>query len=124
MLRLLGVILVGAAGAHAAQAKLNNCPDPSVSLNALRGWNGWGVDLANTRFQPANIAGLEASDVPGLKLKWAFGLPGTGGVYGQPTIAEGALFFGNFDGSFYVLDARTGCLHWTFRALAPVRSAV
>jgi polyvinyl alcohol dehydrogenase (cytochrome) len=80
--------------------------------------------LANTRFQPANIAGLRAGDVPNLQLKWAFGLPGTGGVYGQPTIADGALFFGNVDGSFYVLDARTGCLHWAFMALATVHSAV
>jgi polyvinyl alcohol dehydrogenase (cytochrome) len=121
MLRLLAVLLVGAIY---SQATVNACPDPSVSLSALRGWNGWGVDLANTRFQPANIAGLRAGDVPNLVLKWAFGLPGTGGAYGQPTIADGALFFGNVDGSFDVLDAKAGCLHWTFKALATVRSAV
>lgn len=126
VLRLVGVLVVSAAYSHAAapdgKANVNTCPDRSVSLSALRGWNGWGVDLANTRFQPAIIADLGAGDVPNLKLRWAFGLPGSG-VYGQPTIADGALFFGNSDGSVYALDARTGCLHWSFRALATVRSA-
>src|SRR6266567_791910 len=31
-------------------------------------WNGWGVDAANTRYQPR--PGLNAADVPQLKLKW------------------------------------------------------
>jgi polyvinyl alcohol dehydrogenase (cytochrome) len=35
-------------------------------------WNGWGVDLSNTRYQNAQAAGLAAADVPKLKLKWAF----------------------------------------------------
>ena len=39
-------------------------------------WNGWGIDSRNTRFQSAAAAGLTAADVPKLKLKWAFGVPG------------------------------------------------
>ena len=39
-------------------------------------WNGWGVDSSNHRFQPAEMAQLAASDVPSLKLKWAFGFAG------------------------------------------------
>ncbi len=38
-------------------------------------WNGWGVDEKNSRFQPAKAAGLTAGQVPGLKVKWAFGFP-------------------------------------------------
>ena len=39
-------------------------------------WNGWGVDMNNTRFQPK--PGFSASDVPKLKLKWAYAmLPGS-----------------------------------------------
>jgi hypothetical protein len=34
-------------------------------------WNGWGNDPTNGRYQPK--PGLAASDVPKLKLKWAFG---------------------------------------------------
>jgi polyvinyl alcohol dehydrogenase (cytochrome) len=38
-------------------------------------WNGWGAAVTNTRFQAADQAKLSASDVPKLKLKWAFGIP-------------------------------------------------
>ena len=38
-------------------------------------WNGWGVDNANTRFQPGKAAGLTTGQVSSLKLKWAFGVP-------------------------------------------------
>ena len=40
-----------------------------------RGLERLGSDLANTRFQPAQAAGLTAAQVPRLKLKWAFGYP-------------------------------------------------
>jgi len=33
------------------------------------GWNGWGVDLGNSRFQTANAASLNAETTPRLKLK-------------------------------------------------------
>ena len=46
-------------------------------------WNGWSPDLANTRFQPAQVARLTAAQVPRLKLKWAFGFPS--GRLGQRT---------------------------------------
>ena len=39
-------------------------------------WNGWGIDLQNTRHQTAAAAGLTANDVPRLKLKWSFGFAG------------------------------------------------
>ena len=38
-----------------------------------RRWNGWGADIANTRFQSAKAAGLSAETVGRLRLKWAFG---------------------------------------------------
>lgn len=37
-------------------------------------WNGWSPSVTNSRFQDAPSAGLGASDVPKLKLKWAFSL--------------------------------------------------
>lgn len=39
-------------------------------------WNGWGADLSNSRFQPAEMARLAPDEVPRLQLKWAFGFPG------------------------------------------------
>lgn len=94
--------------------------DPS----AQAGWNGWGNGLSNTRFQPAKDAGLAADRVPLLKLKWAFGLPGGAETYGQPAIVGGRVFFGDYNGFVYSLDASTGCMYWSFHADAQVRTAI
>src|SRR5205823_8528183 len=87
-------------------------------------WNGWGVDVSNTRFQPAAQAGLSAADVPKLKLKWAFGFPNANSARAQPTIAGGRVFVGSQSGTVYALDAKTGCTIWTFQAKAGVRSGI
>jgi polyvinyl alcohol dehydrogenase (cytochrome) len=84
-------------------------------------WNGFGQNASNTRFQPA---GLAASDVPKLKLKWAFGLPGDVQSWAGLTLAGGRLFFGSIAGNVYSLDAKTGCVHWAFDAGVIVRTAI
>src|ERR1039457_4158753 len=63
------------------------------------GWNGWGVDAANSRFQ--SRTSLNAQNVPKLTLKWAFGIPQADTAYGQPTAVGGRLFFGSSDGTVY-----------------------
>src|ERR1700681_1585852 len=60
------------------------------------GWNGWGDDLGNTRFQPR--PGLTASDVPRLKVKWAFGFGGETVRSAQPTVVGGRVFVGSSSG--------------------------
>jgi polyvinyl alcohol dehydrogenase (cytochrome) len=87
-------------------------------------WNGWAANLTNTRFQPANSAGLSAAQVPKLKLKWAFGLPGTNGVNSQPTIAGGRLFIQVDTGYVYALNAASGCVYWSFAADGAMRGAI
>ena len=87
-------------------------------------WNGWGVDLVNSRNQSASSAGLTAEDVPRLKLKWAFGFPGDLSAYAQPTIVGGRIYVGSAAGVVYSLDAKTGCTYWSFRAEGPVRTAI
>jgi polyvinyl alcohol dehydrogenase (cytochrome) len=87
-------------------------------------WNGWGVDAHNTRFQTFQAAGLTIEQVKNLKLKWAFGFPGASATYGQPTSHSGKLFVGSEDGTVYALDAATGCIWWTFKASATVKTAV
>ena len=86
-------------------------------------WNGWGADLQNTRFQAAPAAGLSAADVPRLKLKWAFGFPGVAASGSQATLAGQHVFVGSRNGLVYALNARTGCIEWTFEASAGVRSS-
>jgi polyvinyl alcohol dehydrogenase (cytochrome) len=85
-------------------------------------WNGW-ADAENTRFQSGRQAGLTAQTTPRLKLKWAFGYPGVTTAFGTPTIFDGKLFVGAADGSVYSLDARTGCVYWTYAAAAGVRTS-
>jgi polyvinyl alcohol dehydrogenase (cytochrome) len=84
-------------------------------------WNGWGLDLANSRYQPK--PGLTAGDVPKLALKWAFGFPGGSQAYGQPAIVAGHVFVGSDTGRFYVLDAASGCIQWSFQADGGIRAA-
>lgn len=122
----LGGRPLGSAEAGDAKVMSNHCASNPDLVDPLAGpaWNGWGVDLANTRFQPAKAAGLSASDVPQLKLKWAFGFPGGVHTYGQPTIAGGRVFVGSDTSFVYSLDARSGCIYWSFLAQTGVRTAI
>ena len=88
------------------------------------GWNGWGVSVANTRFQAAAAAGISAQDVPRLKLKWAFGFPGAVSASSQIVVWDGRIFVGSWEGIVYSLDAKSGCIYWTFEATDSVRSAI
>ena len=101
----------------------NVCPShpPVRDLNAPS-WNGWG-DLSNTRFQGAKDAGLTAGKVSRLTLKWAFGFPGATALYGQ-TIVDGRVFVSSNAGYVYALDAATGCIQWSFKSPAVVRSGI
>jgi len=93
-------------------------------FDAKRGgtWTGWGNDASNTRYQPK--AGFSASDVPRLKVKWAFGFPGELSASAQPAIAGGRVFVGSPNGYVYSLSAETGCVYWYFQAAAGVRGAI
>lgn len=85
---------------------------------------GWGVDPRNTRFHPASAGGLTAADLERLEVRWAFAYPNAIQARSQPTIAGGSLFVGSQDGTVWSLNAKTGCLNWTFRATAEVRTAI
>ena len=87
-------------------------------------WTGWSGDLGNTRFQPADQAGLTADQVPKLTLKWAFGFPNATTARALPTVAGGRVFVGSQSGTIYALDAKTGCTIWTFQAKSGVRSGI
>src|SRR5579883_717668 len=63
-------------------SKAGMCADLKAPFSMSgESWNGWSPDLQNTRFQKG---GLTGADVPHLKLKWAFGFPGTFASNGQP----------------------------------------
>src|SRR5262245_31803037 len=100
------------------------CAAGSAPRDPLAGaaWNGWGIDARNSRSQTAAAAGLTATDVPKLKLKWSFGIPGVSASGSQITVVGSRAFVGSRNGVVYALDTKTGCLVWAFEADAGVRS--
>lgn len=98
--------------------------DASFDYNQPPLAKGWGIDRENTHFINAETAGLAAEDVPRLSLKWAFAYPNATRARSQPSFAGGALVVGSQDGTVYSLDAETGCIRWTFKASAEVRTGI
>ena len=84
----------------------------------------WGFDSGNSHHIPGDVARLAASDIPRLKLKWAFAYPGGLRARSQPNVAMGAVFVGSHNGTVYALDAASGCVRWEYRATAEVRTPV
>jgi polyvinyl alcohol dehydrogenase (cytochrome) len=118
----------GGTADRTAAAMSNQCRDP-LTLNDPFGrprWNGWTPDPTKSyRFQPQEEGGLNGANVGDLELKWAFAIPGaTSAAWAQPTIVGGALFIGSDNNFVYALDAKTGCVHWSFEAPGQVRTAV
>jgi polyvinyl alcohol dehydrogenase (cytochrome) len=108
-----------------ANARLGN-PDASPIWS---GWGGAGNATNNARFQTKAGAGLTAADVPKLKLKWSFGIPGAMSMYSQPAVAFGRVFVGGDNGVVYSLDAKSGCSYWAYQAdmfgrFAPIAAPV
>jgi polyvinyl alcohol dehydrogenase (cytochrome) len=83
------------------------CAGAAPPIKATPGdWASMGVDARASRFQ--RKPGLTAADLPKLKVKWSFAMPGGG----QPTVVGDWLFVTNRSGKFYALDAHTGCVRW------------
>jgi polyvinyl alcohol dehydrogenase (cytochrome) len=101
------------------------CQDGDAKFDPVAGprWNGWGADLSNARFQPAEQAQLTPQQIEKLKVKWAFGFP-PNTILSQPTVVGGRVFVGTLRGRIYSLDAAKGCLYWATRIPAGVRSAM
>src|SRR6266850_2567000 len=117
---------LGSSRLRDAKNMPNRCRNNSPFSDPARGpqWNGWGTDISNSRFQPAEAAGLSATQVPRLKLKWAFGFPAGVSANAQPAVVSGRVFVGSDNGFVYSLDARSGCLYWSFENGSIVRNAL
>src|SRR4029077_14387542 len=86
--------------------------------------NDGGFPTTNSRFEPSEAAAMTAEDVPRLKLKWAFGLPGASSGGTQPVVVGGRLYVGDAEGDLFALDAHTGCVYWTIEVEAGIGSAI
>ena len=124
--RLLAEYLTGKTlGQEIPSPKIGLCAGtPAAFSPSSTDWNGWGSDLSNTRFQPADRAGLTADQVPRLKLKWAFAFPNAPLAWGQPTVVGGRIFVPSANRNVYSLDAKSGCQYWSFETEGPARTAI
>jgi polyvinyl alcohol dehydrogenase (cytochrome) len=128
--RMLATFMSGRTLGSEAQGDAKSMPNqcasnpPMADPAAGPQWNGWGADLNNDRFQTAKGAGLAPEQVPNLKLKWAFGYPTGLSAFGQPSVAAGRVFVGTDTGFIYSLDAKTGCIYWSYKTKGSVRNAI
>jgi len=116
---------LGIAGGTSSPPAKAFCTDRSVKItDNSSGWNGWSSSTGNTRYQPADAAGLTIDGVRRLKLKWAYGFEGDAVAFAQPTVLDRQVFVGSASGLVQALAMETGCLKWVFQATGPVRSAI
>lgn len=118
--RVDGDVTGAERGRCAAPASTGSIRD----LAAAPRWTGWSPTPANTRYQQADQAGLTATTVPKLTLKWTLGFPDASVAWAPPTVADGRVFVGSQNGTVYALNAKTGCIYWTFSASGGVRTAI
>ncbi len=100
------------------------CEQTDIDMRQPPSQKGWGIDLSNRRFQAADSGGLSVKQAENLALKWAFAYPNAIQARSQPTTAGGTVFVGSQNGTVYALDAKSGCVRWTFRASAEVRTPI
>lgn len=128
--RMVATFMSGRPLGSLAQGDAKDMPNrcssnpPLANPSSEPAWNGWGVDVTNSRFQSAQAAGLTPAQVPNLKLKWAFGYPNGLSAFGQPSVVAGRVFVGTDIGYIYSLDAKTGCVYWSYQTKGAVRNAL
>ena len=117
---------LGTEGAGDADKMPNRCAsNPALLSSTIRpAGGGGGGGARGARGRGAAAAGLSAADVPKLKLRWAFGVPNGTSMYAQPSMMFGRVFIGTDTGYVYSLDAKTGCVYWSYNAGRAIRTAM
>lgn len=83
-------------------------------------WPMFGCDVSGSHYNPDEST-LTPANVPKLKVKWVFE---TGGdVSSQPTVVDGVVYFGSWDGKEYAVDAATGMKVWEYDCKQSSRTA-
>ena len=82
-------------------------------------WPMYGRGLAGGHYNPTEKA-ITPATVARLKPKWVFE---TGGdVSSQPTVVDGVVYFGSWDGKEYAVEAKTGKKIWEYDCGSSSRS--
>jgi polyvinyl alcohol dehydrogenase (cytochrome) len=102
--RLRALVLVAVIGASLAVVSA------TIAGDGGQAWSMIGRDPANSRNQPFEHH-VGPSTVATLVPKWV--ATTTGDVSGTPAVADGAVYFGDFGGTLWKLDAGTGATIWS-----------
>ncbi len=111
-------------GAKTGEVPLSFCESRKTPRVSPIYWSGFSPDLENRRHQGVARAGLEPETLDDLELAWAFALPASGDVRTQPAVLGDLVVMGNTDGRVFALDRETGCVVWTYRGRAAVRTPI
>ena len=76
-----------------------------------RDWPQYGGDIKNTRNQASETT-ISPANVAGLVVKWTFNTNG-GDVSATPSVQDGYLYFGDWNGKVYKVDAADGTEEWS-----------
>lgn len=93
------------------------CPEATPVTTVRLGH--WGFDAGNSRWQRDARLG----EVGGLRLQWAFGVPGVSEMRAQPAVTATTIYLPTVSGHLYALARDSGCIRWRHEAEAPLRTA-
>ena len=82
-----------------------------TGARAEENWPMYGRNLQHTFSNRASQ--INPGNVAGLRPLWAF--PTGDAVSASPTVVDGVVYVGSWDGYFYALDARSGTPIWKFQ---------
>jgi polyvinyl alcohol dehydrogenase (cytochrome) len=95
-----------------------NAPAPA-SCPAPVDWPTYGFDLTRNRFNPQEGL-INTATVSQLDVRWFFSTgSGTDFVSASPSVVEGVVYVGAWNGTMYALDAFSGQPLWTFNINDP-----
>ena len=82
-------------------------------------WSTYGFDLTRNRFNPEEGL-ISATTVSQLDVQWFFSTgSGTAFVSASPSVVDGVVYVGAWNGTMYALDAFSGQPLWTFNINDP-----
>jgi polyvinyl alcohol dehydrogenase (cytochrome) len=103
LLVLSGMAVLAAGCSHWRPPHHEPPPPPAAS------WTMFGKDANNSRNAVAEKA-ISPATAANLKVKWS--IDTAGDVSASPAVADGVLYFPDYEGWLYAADAKTGALRW------------
>ncbi|HUK37197.1 MAG TPA: PQQ-binding-like beta-propeller repeat protein [Vicinamibacterales bacterium] len=104
------LLVLGALAGTISVVRMAAAHEDADRATHHHGWPMIGHDPADTRSQPFERI-INPSNVSHLSVKWV--APTAGDVSATPAVADGAVYFGDFGGTLWKLDADTGAVIWS-----------